>query len=208
MKVIIEGRDNVLFDAANDLRVVVAHLNSAFALRTHAVLERMGREAGGSGRLICSLWDFNSLAEPALSPMAVAETQQANLVVIATQEGAALPREVCLWIIKSLVTKPGHPRALIAILDFDLAQPETHPVVRPYLQIVARYGELSFFASDSDAKELLDLKAYRAQLARASATGDKKVVPQTPPAADWRSELPRAYATVSPAELEMSQEAN
>ena len=189
--------DNEPFDPADDLRVVVAYLNSDSVLRASALLDRVAREADDAGRLICSLWEFKSLAEPALSRLAVVDAKDADLIVIATQEGEALPQEVRIWIVNSLLTKQVHPRALVAILDLDLAQPKTKRVIRPYLEEVARSAKMQFFASGSDGNPPLELKKLKAPPTGRHGSGDERTTTQTTPASGWRSGCLGFYAILT-----------
>ena len=193
----MDDPDNEPFDPADDLRVVVAYLNSAFALRASTLLERVAREAGTPGRLICSLWEFKSLAEPALARLAVGDAKAANLIVIATQEGEALPPEVRSWLGHVLVTKQEHPRALAAVLDLDPARPEAQRGVRSYLEEVARRSEMQFYASGSDANTPLDLQKLRKPSPGKKADAAKRPKPPTAPTTGWRSGCLGFYAILT-----------
>lgn len=197
MKVILEGTDDEPFDPANDLRVLVAYLNSGLALRAHAMLERVGREAGESGRLIFSLWDFNSLSEPALVPLAVAAAKEADMIVFATPEGQPLPRQVRDWIAHWLLTKKELPRALVANLDPESAPPTAKPVVRPYLEKVASNGKMHFWARASDAQTPLDTARLKAQRAGDQVKGSKAIARQNATRAGWRSKPSGIHATAT-----------
>ena len=194
MKVIFAGPDSPPFEPADDLRVLVAYRNSAFALRARDLLDRVGNEAGETGRMICSLWNFDSLAVPVLALLALADAKEADLVVFATQEGEALPWDVHLWIARWFLTAPDLPRALVAILDSEPAQAKAPPVVRAYLEKVARNGKMQFFARGCNATAPLHLEALNAQFARDHEIGT--VIQQT---AGRRSGAPGIYSRVTPA---------
>ena len=199
MQELPDSPDDATSDSAENFSVVVAYLNSAGDLQARALLERVGRGVGQSGRMICSLWDFKSLAAPALAAVAVAAAQEAHVIVIATQEGKPLPPAVRNWISNALLIRPNHPRALVAVLDRDPAPSGIPQVVRPYLEEIARSGGMEFFASASAAITPLVLEELQAPPAGTNGSGNKRVAKQTAPATGGRARFTGIYARATPA---------
>ena len=201
MKVILDGPDNEPFDPAKDLRVFVAYLNAPFAHRAKATLERIGQDASEQGRLVYTMWDFNSLAEPMLSGIASGEALAADIIVFAAPEAKCLPKGVRDWIADWLLRKKDFPQALVAVasLHRDPEQAQAEPVLPRYLARVAKYGSMHFFAEGSDGKAQVDRDKVRAGLAGESGTAGQKVFPLPAPLAGSQSMVTSLYGTMSPA---------
>lgn len=199
MKLILDGTDNEVFDPATDLRVLVAYPNAAFALRAKAMLARVAQDAGKFGRLIYSLWDFNSLAEPVLQPIAAEEALAADIVLFAAPEGKALPKGVREWIARWLVTKNELPQAMVASLHTDPATAPNPPVVLTYLARVAKYGGMNFFAGGGEAKPPVNLAKFRAELAETAGPVGMKNPPSLTASRKEDSAGQNLYANVVPA---------
>ncbi len=184
MKVIREGTDHGVFDTATDLRVLVAYQNAAFALRTKAMLEQVARDETRRGRLVYRLWEFNSLGDPVLLPIATAEVLAADIVVFSAQEGMALPKAVLNWTARWLLARESLPQALIASLHQDPEAPEpVQAFVLPYLAGVAKYGRMHFFAAGKDVRVWLDLKKIEAEHHGQAFGADPRLGASLPPLA-------------------------
>lgn len=160
MKLILQGTDDELFDPATDLRVLVAYSNVAFALRAKTLLARIAQRADQLGRMVFSLWDFNSLAEPVLSPIATEEALGVDIILVAAPEGKVLPKGVRDWMARWLRAKKDFPQALVASLYRDLATAPAHPIVLPYLARVAKRGAMHFFPGAGAGKFTLGSRVF------------------------------------------------
>jgi hypothetical protein len=159
VKVILDGTDNKPFDEVRDMRVLLVYQSAAHALRTTAMLERVGQAAGEGGRLIFTPWDFDSLAVMPLMHIAVEDARNSDIIVFAAEEGELLPQQVRNWISCWLGAKFGHPRALVANL-----QPRPEPTLAPpvpYLAKVAEQGKMHFFSGTNESLAHVDMDLVR-----------------------------------------------
>ena len=198
MKVILDGTDSQPFDQVGDIRALVVYQNAAFALRSKAMLERVGRAAGKGGRLIYTLWDFDSLAAPALMAVAADDARNSDIVVFAAQEGEILPRAVRNWISCWIGTRSGHPRAIVASLQFHPEHSRRPPVLLPYLAQVAEHGKMHFFSGTTESLAHVDMDLVRVSHGVTIGTEGKGTLRWPAPATDTQAEMPNESERFSP----------
>ena len=200
MKVILDGSDSQRFDKVRDIRVLVAYQNAAFALRSEAMLERVGSAAGEGGRLIYTLWDFASLAVTPLIKIAAEDASNSDIVVFAAQEGEVLPKSVRDWIARWLLIKNGLPKVMVASLQPDPEHGRRPPVLLPYLAQVAEYGKMHFFAGTSEGLAQVDQNVIRLAHSGTTGTARKKVFTRPAPVTDTQAGMPNESERFSPKE--------
>jgi hypothetical protein len=179
MELVLKHPNDEPIQGMNDVVAIVVCEEPATAPRACALLTRVGRNAGGEGRLIYSWWTFGVLASASLRQLAANEAAAADMVIIASREGLGLPESVKDWISLWLATGEYHcrPRALVALLEPGEKQNGSFRGVRTQLKALAEADGVDFFASGDDV-------GWEAKLARGLV----------PPPGD-SSECPRGWGT-------------
>lgn len=152
MELVLKHPNDGPIQGIKDVVAIVVCEEPATAPRACALLSRVGRNAGTEGRLIYSWWTFGVLASASLRQLAASEAAAADIVIIATREGPALPESVKDWISLWLATGEYHhrPRALVALLEPGEKQNGSSRGVRAELKGLAEADGVDFFANGDD----------------------------------------------------------
>jgi hypothetical protein len=130
------------------IKIVIAYDSAATGKRAEAIYERLARRLGNRFDFKQRLWRFDVLEQESLRAEAARDTADADIVIVATNQGKKLPDGVQNWLESSLQRHSG-AAALVALLDHPSAP------VQPYLEEVARRGGMDFFAqTGEDASEM------------------------------------------------------
>ncbi len=123
VELVLKHPDDAPAEKVDDVVVVVACEDATTAPQVWGLLRRVGREAGGRGRLIYSWWTFSVLASPSLRHLAAREAATADMVVIAARGVTPLPMAVKDWLSGwvSCNEDPTRPRALVVLNSSELA---------------------------------------------------------------------------------------
>jgi len=132
-----------------DTNVLVAYEDFAAGTRAMAMLKRVDSQSDQPGQLVHMMWRFDVLSDESFFELAVSEALAADIIVIATREGKSLPQRIRLWIARWLLMKNRRPLALVATLDYHRNQQHSKRCVLPYLEKLAHYGKMRFFANDA-----------------------------------------------------------
>ena len=133
----------------SDMKVLVAYEDFAAGTRAMAMLKRVGSQCGQQGQLVHIMWRFDVLSDESFFELAVSEALAADIIVIATREGKSLPQRIRVWIARWLLMKNRRPLALVATLDYHRDKQHSKRCVLPYLEKLAHYGKMRFFANDA-----------------------------------------------------------
>ena len=150
MKLVLNEPGMKPFEPARDLKVLVACENPAAAAQACDVLERIGRSIEADGRLIYSWWNFEVLAVPSLKQLAGAEAAEADLMILAAQDGSKVPREIMDWFHSQLATGTCRCRALVALLDSTGIRKTASLETLAQLKKIAKLWRIDFFAKGSE----------------------------------------------------------
>ena len=140
------------FEPVLDLKVLVACDRYQDAQEACALLEGIARQNAAEGRLLYRWWNFEVLAIPGLRKLAAREADEANLIMIAAQDGPELPEPVIDWISQWLAISVYTLRALIALIDLAATKSGGSPGLLSQLRKVADLGQMDFFAQGTEAK--------------------------------------------------------
>jgi hypothetical protein len=98
------------------------------------------------------LWKFDMLKLRAMRATAIEESAGADLLVLATQDGAALPAGVRGWVQRSLLHSPP-PRAMLLLIGPTLEEQESAPARdHPLGKLAVRSG-LPFWSLPPEAPD-------------------------------------------------------
>jgi hypothetical protein len=152
MEVVLKHPDDAPAEKQDDLVAVVACEDATTAPRVWSMLQRVGREAGGNGRLIYSWWTFAVLGSPSLRQFADSEAAAADIVVVAARGIAPMPKEVRGWLSDWLWTRrdPTRPRALVGLVDADSRHGDWQKGIISELKSLADSVGVDFFAEGYD----------------------------------------------------------
>lgn len=154
MKLVLKDSANGAPEPGKDMLVVVACESAATAPRACALLKRVGREAGLSGRLIYSWWTFTALGSAPLRQLAAEDAADADMLLITANEGPGLPEAVKSWI-HQWATGGGTPscsRVLVAWLEPDQTNQGGARAVYSELKHLAELGWLDFIANGGEVR--------------------------------------------------------
>jgi hypothetical protein len=125
------------------IKIVIAYDSAATGKRAEAIYERLARRLGNNFDFEQRLWRFDVLEQENLRAEAARDAADADIVIVATNQGKKLPDGVQNWLESSLEQHSG-AAALVALLDHPSAP------VQPYLEEVARRGGMDFFAQTGE----------------------------------------------------------
>jgi hypothetical protein len=134
----------------SNINVLVVYDNFRSGCRAMALLKRLPGRGGVPGELNHVMLRFELLGEAGVFDLAVSQALTADLLVIATSEEQALPRNVREWLVQRLLWKEDAPRALVATFDYNPAQAPGHWRVSAELEKLAGYGNVQFFSNEGD----------------------------------------------------------
>jgi hypothetical protein len=132
------------------LRALVMYEGAAVGNRALAMLNRVARGVTTPGRLLCSLWRFSFLNDPALMEMAATEAGGADIILVALPDWADLPSEVSEWISLWLLSRAKRPKALVVLADEPTGQNGAVPYAFTRLRQAAQLGRMDFFPAGGD----------------------------------------------------------
>jgi hypothetical protein len=133
-----------------DVRVVVACADFAAGRRAEVVLERVNQHFAGQGRLICSLWSFDFLAESVFRQQAAAEALGADIVVIAAHGEADFSEVIKDWVSLWVSQKEDRPKTLVCAFDWSRGATPGLKRIASQLKQVAQLGNMDFFSNRED----------------------------------------------------------
>ena len=139
-------------EAAKDLQVVIACEDLTDADQVFSLLERIGRNCETKVKLVYNWWNFDGLTITTLRNLAAMEAAAADIIVIATRDLEELPEEIIDWLSQCQDVADFHPRALVALLNLNLAQKKVSQFVISQLKRVAEWGQMDFFANGAEGK--------------------------------------------------------
>lgn len=166
MEVVLKHPDDAPAEKQDDLVAVVACEDATTAPRVWSMLQRVGREAGGNGRLIYSWWTFAVLGSPSLRQFADSEAAAADIVVVAARGIAPMPKAVRDWLSDWLWTRrdPTRPRALVGLVDADSRHGDLQHGIISELKNLADSVGVDFFARGHDVAQRRVLQRGMASL--------------------------------------------
>jgi hypothetical protein len=135
------------------IKIVIAYDSAATGKRAEAIYERLARRLGNSFDFKQRLWRFDVLEQESLRAEAARDAADADIVIVATNQGKKLPDGVQNWLESSLQQHNG-AAALVALLDHPSAP------VQPYLEEVARRGGMDFFAQTGEEATEMQLPLF------------------------------------------------
>jgi hypothetical protein len=124
-------------------KVVIAYETFAAAARARQVSDRLNAELN----LECDVWNMESLVHRPLRELAAASAAQADVIIIATHRGEALPTCVKDWIEEWLPLKMNGTTALVALLVHNDETSREPPAVCAYLGRIAERGGMDFISN-------------------------------------------------------------
>ena len=127
-------------------KVVIAYETFAAAARARQVSDRLNAELN----LECDVWNMDSLVHAPLRELAAAAAAQADVIIIATHSGEALPTSVKDWIEEWLPRKKSGPTALVALLVHNGETSREPTAVCVYLSRIAERGGMDFISNAGD----------------------------------------------------------
>ncbi len=193
MELILKHSDNGPVEAGKDMLVVIACENAATTPRACAFLKRVASKTGVDGRLIYTWWTFAELQSAPLRQLATADAANADMLLIAAQEGPALPETVREWIRHWAVAgaTPSRSRVLVAWLEPNQTDQGAARAVFSELKHLAELGWLDFIANGEEVRlDLMGIKATVRHLADVRKGGAPSPMPNGRPQRQARHRQP------------------
>ena len=194
MELILRYYHEEPLEPTKDMLVVIVCESAATAPRACALLKRVGTQAGTAGRLIYSWWTFAELDSAPLRQLAAAEAADADMLLIAAQEGPGLPEPVREWVHRWAVAgaTPSRSRVLAAWLEPNQTEQGAARAVYSELKLLAELGWLDFIANGEKVRlDLMGMKATVRHLADAQRGGAPSPMPDAGP--QPRAPLSKAF---------------
>jgi len=132
------------YEAGKDFSVVISCEDSAIAPAACEVLELVEQNVKAAGRLFFKWWNFEVLAMQSLRAIADKEAAEADMIIIGTHKGLALPQEVTDWMSRWLVLRNDRPGVLLAVLDADLNDLDDSRGILWHLKQLAAFSHMDF----------------------------------------------------------------
>jgi hypothetical protein len=115
------------------IRLVLAYEDFEAEKRAHRACQQLGRAAGSDTSVNLDSWKFDVLKLPAMRKMATLAAGEAQLVVLASQDGETLPSGVLEWIRLTLRHDTTRPKALLLLMgpapeDLEFLPAAKHPL--------------------------------------------------------------------------------
>ncbi|MBI4664328.1 MAG: hypothetical protein HY735_36490 [Verrucomicrobia bacterium] len=98
-----------------------------------------------------AFWRFEVLCIPFIADRAAAEAAQADMIILAVDNGEKLPDEIRDWIEKWVIHKPGRDSALVFVSRNPAPERRAAVANQAYLRDIALRGEMTFL-TDLNAK--------------------------------------------------------
>jgi hypothetical protein len=98
------------------VRILIAYEDFETGKRAQQVCREITEAARSDAAIIPDAWKFDLLKLPPMRKMAVQEAAKADLLVLAPQDGEALPSFVLNWIRQSFQHVPRRPKLLLVLL--------------------------------------------------------------------------------------------
>ena len=124
------------------LKVAIAYEGAAAAMCARQISERLAADL----RSECEAWRLESLVHPPLRELAVIAASEADMIIIATRAGEALPVHVKDWIESWLPRRKGGPAALVALFEEGGETLRDSSPLCAYLSRIAERGGMDFFS--------------------------------------------------------------
>lgn len=159
----LEDGETGLVERGVLLRAVVLYEDSVVGNRALAMLNSVARGVATPGRLVCSLWKFHFLEQPAFLEAAGADAQRADIVLIALPDAAELPLVVDRWMSSWLAGERRAPKALVAFSGGPSGAPGALPTMLSTLRDAARVGRMDFFVAGNGSLGEAALESALAQ---------------------------------------------
>jgi hypothetical protein len=136
--------DSSILDVNLALRVFIAYEDMAAGKRAKETCDVLSENLGVDWELQMDLASFKSLSVPRLQSITAAEASNANIIIVACQNGQ-LPPEVKQWI--RVVRSYGlGPMALVALLAGPRRGAAEGDAANAYLAKAAKLGRMQFFS--------------------------------------------------------------
>jgi len=132
------------YEAGKDFSVVISCEDFAIAPAACEVLELVEQNVKTTGRLFFKWWNFEVLGMKSLRAMAELEAAEADMIIIGTHKGLALPPEVTDWMSRWLALRNDRPGALLAVLDSDVNGPDDSRGILWHLKQLAAFSHMDF----------------------------------------------------------------
>ena len=124
--------------------MVISCEDFAIAPAACEVLELVEQNVKTTGRLFFKWWNFEVLGMKSLRAMAELEAAEADMIIIGTHKGLALPPEVTDWMSRWLALRNDRPGALLAVLDSDVNGPDDSRGILWHLKQLAAFSHMDF----------------------------------------------------------------
>jgi hypothetical protein len=98
------------------VRILIVYEDFETGKRAQRVCRDITEAARSDAAISPDAWKFDLLKLPPMRRMAVQEAAKADLLVLASQDGKALPSSVLDWIRRSLQHVPRRPKILLVLL--------------------------------------------------------------------------------------------
>lgn len=122
--------------------VVIAYEDFETGKQAKRTYDYLVRNLADESVFNCPMWKFDVLTIPKLLDMAVADAQSADIIMIASRGGSALPSTITQWI-EGWIAGGTRAVALVALFD---CEPDRSAPVHEYLAGICKRAGLQFFA--------------------------------------------------------------
>jgi hypothetical protein len=142
----LSDEDIAPFEPDGIVKALVFYQNPAAARRAISSLRRIARGTEGEGRLLYTIWQFDFLADPSLMRIALWESGDVDIIILALSSPQHLPPLPSDWLNHWAHTGDSRPMALGVIME--PAAPACGPdsVALTQFQEAARLANIDFFA--------------------------------------------------------------
>jgi hypothetical protein len=136
----------------SQVRVVVAYEDYGAAKRAQRTCQQLFEMARLDQTSSTNMWKFDMLKLRAMRAAAIEEGSGADLLVLATQDGAVLPAGVWDWVRRSLMHS-APPRAMLLLFGPTPEDQESTPAADPPLRKLAVRLGVAFWSLHPEAPD-------------------------------------------------------
>ena len=150
MQLVLKSPNEAPYEAGKDFSVMISFDDSVAATRADDVLQLLGQNLKAEeGRLFHQWWHVEDLAFTAMRELAALEAAMADSIIIVIHQGRQLTGMIGSWLERVLALRKDRPKALVAILDLAVTEPDAAQGLLSHLKQAAALGQMDFIAAQA-----------------------------------------------------------